>query len=60
MDRVKEDPECNHVDKKGLTTIYKSSDDIKCKLCKKQLTNAEFRERVEYVAKCYQEKKPYV
>ncbi len=60
MDEVK----CNHVNEKGLTTIYKQTDnnipDITCTKCKGKLTLEEFNKRVEYVSKCFDEGKPYV
>ena len=48
---------CQHVDDSGnnLTTVYKSPNDIKCKQCGKALTNEEFRQAVETVAKRYNE-----
>lgn len=65
MDRIEEKPECKHVDEKGLTTLYKdlgvgNEPLIICNQCKAELSVKEFRERVEYVAKCYEEGKPYV
>ena len=56
--------ECKHVNEKGLTTIYRQTDnnipDITCTTCNGKLTVEEFNERVEYVAKCFDEGKPYV
>lgn len=55
--------DCRHVNENGLTTNYKAIDgipDITCILCNKKLTIEEFQERVEHVAKCYEEGKPYV
>ena len=55
--------DCKHINEKGLTTIYKAIagvPDITCTLCNEKLTVEEFQERVEHVAKCYEEGKPYV
>jgi len=55
--------DCKHINEKGLATIYKTIDgipDITCTLCNEKLTVGEFQERVEHVAKCYEEGKPYV
>lgn len=55
---------CKHVDKEGLTTNYHDFGNgkeplIKCDKCGKRLTAEEFLERVNYVAKCHNEGKPY-
>lgn len=64
MDGLEDKPRCSHVDEKGLTTEYKERKEgeplITCTKCKGTLTRKEFRERVEYVAQCYKERKPYV
>lgn len=62
-EKIIEESNCKHVNEKGLTTIYKAIDDIPditCTLCNEKLTISEYQERVEYVAKCYEEGKPYV
>lgn len=56
---------CEHVDKDGLTTDYHDFGSgkkplVKCNKCGKQLTAEQFLERVNYVAKCHNEGKPYV
>ncbi len=57
--------ECEHVNKMGLTTNYHDfgrdkAPEITCVNCNKRLTVEEYEERLQYVAKCYDEGKPYV